>query len=511
MVNVTIGDLLQESFTPESKLVFENLSALTKRSDVADASTFPNGSTVELIAKLTDLPSVTNGFIQLDPTKSYLFTEPFDIPNTILVPAGYSGFLKASFFDSVGQNFTGGVAPMFATLNIDGVISSIVDAGGGFITVTTSASHGILDGQFVNITGTTSYNQNSLVVSNVTASTFDVMLSFVGDEAGAFNTGYEILSIFEHRFSNTAGTGTLFDVTSSGSFGSVFFFDSTVAGGFSSPGIVRNSSIIAILNSFLSFGAGGGLIIENVGQLTIAENAMPSFGGGATDSSLILTGSTTNNVIVNIVTFDLELAGQHAIRIDPSVPDTASIRITNSPDNNVATDYFDTASGGLDETNPIVSADNNGTRKNSMSSAQVGFTNIATPIVVTLVTQDVPVIIGGTQFISDNLERASTTTGGQITNTTKKTQGYPITFSGLIEKVGGGSTDIGLLLIKNGSLVLTETFEIPHSVNTGIIQISATRDFTLANGDTLDIAVVNFDGTADISVSQANISYSLGS
>ncbi len=162
----------------------------------------------------------------------------------------------------------------------------------------------------------------------------------------------------------------------------------------------------------------------------------------------------------------------------------------------------------LNETDPKVAAFNNVDTNDSMASAQVGFTNIGTPIVVTITTQDVPVLIGGTQFVSNNLERATATTGGQITNLTEKTKKYPITFSALIEKVAGGSTDIGLLLIKNGSLVLTETFEIPHSVNPGIIQISATRTFELAENDTLDMAVVNFAGTDNIEVSQANISYS---
>jgi len=163
---------------------------------------------------------------------------------------------------------------------------------------------------------------------------------------------------------------------------------------------------------------------------------------------------------------------------------------------------------GLDQTDVRVIGENNVGTNDSMVSAQVGFTNVATPITVSIVTQDVPVLIGGTQFVSDNLERATATTGGEITNLNVKTQRYSITFSALIEKVGGGSTDIGLLLIKNGSLVLTDTFEIPHSVNPGIIQISATRTFELAEIDTLDMAVVNFDGTADISVSQANTSYS---
>ena len=79
-----------------------------------------------------------------------------------------------------------------------------------------------------------------------------------------------------------------------------------------------------------------------------------------------------------------------------------------------------------------------------------------------------------------------------------------------IEKFGGGQdVDFGVVLIKNGNLVLTDTFEPPHSVNTGVVQITATRDFELASSDTLDIAVVNFEDTDNIIVSQANIVYSI--
>lgn len=169
----------------------------------------------------------------------------------------------------------------------------------------------------------------------------------------------------------------------------------------------------------------------------------------------------------------------------------------------------DMNTASLDQTDPIVIGKGNEDQIDSMSRAQVGFTNIAIPIVVTIATQDVPVIIGGTQYISNGLERASADNTGRITNNTIKTKEYPITLSALIEKVGGGSTNIGLLLVKNGILDLTNTFEIPHSTNAGVVQISGTRDFELAEGDTLDLAVVNFDGTADISVSQGNITYSV--
>lgn len=173
------------------------------------------------------------------------------------------------------------------------------------------------------------------------------------------------------------------------------------------------------------------------------------------------------------------------------------------------TDTGNMNTASVDSTSTLSLSFDNAPANDSMTTAQVGFTNIATPIVVTITTQDVPVLIGGTQFTSENLERATVTTAGQITNLTKKTKKFPVTFSALIEKAGGGVTDIGLLIIINGALVLTNTFNIPHSVNAGVIQISATRDFELAENDTIELAVVNFDGTSNINVSQANIVYSI--
>jgi len=362
---IKIGDLVQEPVLNASKIIFENSSGFTKRDTAFGIAALSNGSTVELLASPADLPPLLHNFIQLEPTRSYRFTEPFAIPTTILIPAGYVGFIEAEFQQIDGMDFTG-TGPMFATLNIDGIINSIVAAGAGAITVTTDANHGLLDGQFVNITGTSNYDQQRLVVSNASGSVFDVQIEFVINEGGFFDTGYEALTIDEIDLTN-AFANDLFDLTAANSISAVFAGDRFTAFGFLSPGIIRGRTI-AIDFVLLPFIVDG-LIIENATTLIMTQVLIPSLDVTSTAKGLTLTGASTGRVIIDGVVFDLADVDQRAIRIDPSIT-SASIDIMDSPDNEVASAYFDTSGGGLDETDPQVNATDNGVRKDSHTIAE---------------------------------------------------------------------------------------------------------------------------------------------
>ena len=508
---ISIGQLLAENVNSSAKVIFENLSGLTKRDTSLALANLSYGSAVKVIDKISDMPPVVNGFRQLE-QKGYIFTEQIDLDEfPILVPAGYNGFIMSTMPPTNGINATNMAGKsLFNTLNIEGNILTIMPAASpGFVIISTPSPHGILEGQYVNIqdTGDVTYDVSRLITSNNTSNTFEVPLTFTFTLAGTFNTGFNGFGFdFIGLFAD--GSPNLLNVTASKVATTLFSYDSVFAQGFASLGIVRKSNfVVGSRGQFVPIDSG--FTFEDCGTTTLSETVVAAFATFFAGSSMLnFTGSLTKDVLITNSKLQPNQPDQFPMRMDGSIIDAALV-IDNTPDNEVSADYYDVSGGGLDQTDPQVSATNNGTRPNSMSSAQVGFTNIATPIVVPIVTQDVPVIIGGTQFISDNLERATATNSGQITNLTKATKKYPITFSALIEKVGGGSTDIGLLLIKNGVMDLSATFEIPHSVNTGIIQISATRDFELAENDTCDIAVVNFSGTADISISQANTSYSL--
>jgi len=76
-----------------------------------------------------------------------------------------------------------------AALKFERSITAVADAGGGDITVTTSAQHPLYAGDEVTISGTTSYDDTYTVVSRPTGTTFTVTATFVATETGTA-TGY---------------------------------------------------------------------------------------------------------------------------------------------------------------------------------------------------------------------------------------------------------------------------------------------------------------------------------
>jgi hypothetical protein len=68
--------------------------------------------------------------------------------------------------------------------NSTNTIASFADAGGGQVTVTTSAAHGYSNGDRIVIEDTTNYN-NEYTISNVATSTFEITETFVATETGS--------------------------------------------------------------------------------------------------------------------------------------------------------------------------------------------------------------------------------------------------------------------------------------------------------------------------------------
>ena len=80
--------------------------------------------------------------------------------------------------------------PVFTdtTNTSSGSITAFADAGGGEVTVTTSAAHGLTTGDIVNITDTTNYNNSDIVVTVVDTTNFKITDAWAGDDAtGNFN------------------------------------------------------------------------------------------------------------------------------------------------------------------------------------------------------------------------------------------------------------------------------------------------------------------------------------
>lgn len=336
---------------------------------IKDLLAFLQGSATKLIASEADLPVTANGFHTLEQDKNYIFTEPGSFSDPVLIPAGYIGSISSTFLSENGIDYTGVTNPFISTLNINGTILATATANGGLaITITASAVHGLVDGQFVNITGTSNYNQQRLVISNVFPTTFDVQIPFVGNQSGSFDTGFDILNITNITITN-ANISKLIELTASEFATSVLIIDNLRTTGFAELGFIKNTFGVSIFRSLFTF-EDIGLTIEDCDTVDIDTSFMTALSTNATLIALTIQGVLTTDVGLNNNMFTMLDNDQRPVRIDPSIDALTSIVIQNSPDNLVADEYYDTLSSGLDQTDPRVTALNNGTRANSQSLAE---------------------------------------------------------------------------------------------------------------------------------------------
>ncbi len=379
--------------TGKSILPFEEEGGTTRKSKV---SSLVDGLSARYIFSVDDLPPLISGFRKLEQDVVYVICNDIFLAEDILIPAGWNGVFRSTHNPKNRITYLG-TGSLLNTLNIDGTIISFADAGGGSSTVTTSAPHGLSNGDAINITGTTNpaYSQQKLVISEMTATTFDVDLAFTSTDTGFFDTGYHGIQFSEiSLFSNA--TGNLFDITATPNPESLLGYDNFGAIGFLSLGIVRGAPTISGTRGFMFFILNG-LTIENADTVGITNSNFTNITGTLpTAVNLTITGNATRDIVIADVKFNVAVAGQRPVRIDGSVNNADAITIQTCPDNAVATDYFDTSSGGLDQTDKQVITFNNGKRANSSElseSMSVGVLTIpgVTILVAEPIQQAVPV------------------------------------------------------------------------------------------------------------------------
>lgn len=516
MVNVEIGELLQEDIANASKIIFENDTGLTKRDDAIDVGNLSNGSAVVLISSEADLPPLIDGFRTLEQDKNYIFTEPGFFSDPILIPAGWLGRIQKSFINTNAVTYIG-TSPMFSTLNIDGTILSVADSGtepGVKSTVTTSAPHGLLDGQFVNITGTLvvpAYSQSRLQVSNVTASTFDIEIVFTVTDTGLFNTGYDSIQFIDFSAEN-GSTANFMDLTSSQSLFSNILFTRFAEAGFLSPGIIRKAPILSSTSSAFAFITDGLTIEDCVSgafQTTIFTSLSPAF---TTSKGLIITGAGTKRVLTDNCTFQALGADQRPVRVDGATITAADeILFENSPDNNAADEYFDTSAGGLDETDPQVISTNNGIRKDSQTigAAFINGNAVVTTIALSDTFQDIDF---GALIASASLERftLSNTATGEFTYIGLKPLNSPLSMSLTIRKVGGATAvyDVKFVIDKGAGFVdFADNIILPYEVKTTNSSGTYECQAQLENGDIIKPQIEGVGTSDDIIADSVSINF----
>jgi len=175
-----------------------------------------------------------------------------------------------------------------------------------------------------------------------------------------------------------------------------------------------------------------------------------------------------------------------------------------------AIDFLGNDSGEFDaesltQTDIRVTGFNNPNQPDSMFTGDAGLEVFAVPIVSSSLAQDAFEIIISASWAYNNLERfvIGVNNEGQLGAFDPATRRYKVDYSATLEKSGGGSLDIGIVILKNGSII---SFNAPHTVNSGLIQITGSDIIELAQGDLIQIAVINYNvSAAVIETSQVNM------
>jgi len=514
MVNVEIGDLLEEDVQNASKIIFENGTGLTKRDDALSLAQLANAlNTVDIFSE-ADFPAPVGGFIILENNTQYEIKAPITLTNPFLYEAGVVSILNSSVRQINNITFTG-TGPLFQTLNLSGSVTAFADSvtEPGVKTTVTSAGHGLNNGDKANIFNVvteTQYNGIGLVVSNVTTNTFDIIVVFVNTDTGNFDTGPITIHIDVDVVDGTGlpGTQHAFDLTfteATGAFQSSFLLMSSVSN-FDISGFIREAQFLQIEGAFVGMFTDG-LVLDNIGSHRIAVELFQSFNTSGTGTMITLTGVKTQNATLSDVRFVMAAAAEFPIRIDPSISSTGDIEIIRASDNAVATDYFDTSAGGLDETSPRVSAVIGGSRKSSITAAE-GRTNGVLEVDGSGGT-DVPVV-DITPVSGDWIEDPSTeefsinTTTGLITYNGLNPKIVQIKYEISAAQTSGGNQTLDFDIHING---IVQTKSERNLVTTGVgnfLQVLYNGGiFTLNPGDTVQLFKDNTTNTNNTDIMDA--------
>jgi len=174
----------------------------------------------------------------------------------------------------------------------------------------------------------------------------------------------------------------------------------------------------------------------------------------------------------------------------------------------IATDTGNVNNASLDQTSELVIADKSSS-PDSMFTASVGLDETTTPITVTITGVGVATVIDSVNWTYTNLERftVSTNDEGEVSADDPEVRKYRISYDGTINRgAGGGGTNIGIVLLKNGVNV---SFNPPHRTDTGFGFMTGEDIIELTDPNSMKVGVINYLTGADIEVSQINMVVSL--
>jgi len=164
----------------------------------------------------------------------------------------------------------------------------------------------------------------------------------------------------------------------------------------------------------------------------------------------------------------------------------------------------------MDNRDVQVIANNNEGSRDSMWTGEAGLEIFGSEISSSSLAQDTFEVINSPSWQYSGLERTSIGINdqGQLVILDPKEREYTVTYSATIDKTSGpGNVNMGIVVLKNDAIA---GFNPPRADNVGKVQIGRSNNIVGIKGDTFDIAVINYDGTAaTIDTSQANLKINL--
>jgi len=428
--------------------------------------------------------------------------EAFTLTTGFKIGTGSSLEFTASTPNTV-INFTPVGMPMFANTVIANdifnvTISDITIIGNSVNSIFDVKGTGIVIMRDVNFVGFGDLGTIQVTFSNFRTCAFQNMtrgLKFVGISAVGITQCTIVQSIAQNAtfFSFVAGVGPLIvDVDTVRVF-SAFAGDSLL---FLDPNATPGS-VFAVEKS----GSGGGDFYQP--GITVGVDSVADASGAAE----FTTGLIHNLVVGRPVVLSGFTEPSYNGTFIVSAVDTPLVGTTFQCEG-VAFNINDTGFANpqsLDSTNVKIIAESNQGVPNSMFTGDAGLEIFGAEISSSSLAQDAFEVITSASWAYNNLERFAigVSNQGQMVAEDMELRRYTINYSATIEKSGGGSTNIGIVLLKNGVEI---GFNAPHTVNTGKIQIGTGDIVELTVSDTVQVAVINYDSTAaTILISQVSL------
>lgn len=322
-----------------------------------------------------DFGPVTDGHYLLEQNTKYVLLNTIQISDAIRIPTGWIGAITSSNLRIINLVYTGSFSAIDTDTTLGGALGITIEnstiSPNTKIKIIPGAGHTLSNGDLVNITGTTNldYSAQRLIVSNVDGTdSFDVSISYVADDIGRMDLDAVFVTITNLSLivNNTNSNGLLINFTPDPT--ALFFMDQVFIQNARGGVAVSFVASLSITNSLITFHHRG-LHLTNCVDASIDTNKIINIDPSVSGANCIrIIDDDTRSVVINNTKLSLSDSSQFPIHIADDVTQ-ADINISNSPDNEVADDYFDPA--GLDQTNKQIITFNNGVRQNSEDLAEV--------------------------------------------------------------------------------------------------------------------------------------------